>query len=180
MPMPGTTMIIGLPSIIFHFFDYFSDLLQQARRHASQILQLNSSLPTNVEEYSDGVETWSTPQLPDSPEELSTLLPSSFSGPLYFLELTYEEALQLYHSQFSSHVSPDFLAAVPELTALLQSDLATQVFVPQTWTGLTGLSLITIQFSDLLPASLRPKATPVNPKLNENAEIEFKRLLKYF
>ena len=28
MSMPGTTMIIGLPTILFHFFDLFTDLLR--------------------------------------------------------------------------------------------------------------------------------------------------------
>ena len=32
MSMPGTTMIIGLPTILFHFFDLFADLLRQAQK----------------------------------------------------------------------------------------------------------------------------------------------------
>ena len=32
MSMPGTTLIIGLPTILFHFFDLFADLLRQAQK----------------------------------------------------------------------------------------------------------------------------------------------------
>jgi RNase H-like domain found in reverse transcriptase len=183
MSMPGTTMIIGLPTILFHFFDYFSDLLRQARHLTictSDPIPFSAIDLVDEPSYPSCTDTWSIPEVPDSPEELSTPLPSSFSGPLYFLEQSHEKAMEIYFSQFDQHISPDFIAAIPEVISLLKSDLALRVFVPQSWTGLTGFSPLTIQFSDLLPKSLRPKARPINPKLYDNAEKEFKRLKNYF
>ena len=73
-----------------------------------------------------------------------------------------------------------FLLEVPDLSEFLTFDIALSVFVPEHWTGITGITPIDLQFSEQLPLSLRPKARPVNPYLYDNAEKEFKRLQTYF
>ena len=48
MPMSGAALIIGLPTILFHFFDLFADLLRQAQKdiiHKSKYhLETNRSI----------------------------------------------------------------------------------------------------------------------------------------
>ena len=77
-------------------------------------------------------------------------------------------------------MSFQFLLAVPDLTDFLTSDIAISVFVPEHWTGITGIPPIDLTFSNQLPLSLRPNARPVNPSLYNNAEKEFHRLQTYF
>ena len=176
MPMPGTTIIIGLPTILFHFFDLFSDLLRQAKKLLSNT--------KNTSEYtlstSSCINTWTLPQDLIAQEDIDTPHPCSFSGPLSYLGKPHEEAVKQYIDIISTHVSQKFLSEIPELLDLLTSELALSVFVPKTWTGITGITPIDLIFSDQLPLSLRPKARPVNPSLYDNAEKEFQRLKTYF
>jgi hypothetical protein len=184
MPMPGTTLIIGLPTILFHFFDLFTDLLRQAQKtiiHSKKQpeVSLSSHSPLNLS-TSSLINTWTLPQDIIASEDTETPQPCSFTGPLYYLGKPYLEAVQQYKDLISTHVSSQFLLAVPDLTDFLTSDIALSVFVPEHWTGITGITPIDLQFSEQLPLSLRPKARPVNPSLYDNAEKEFKRLQTYF
>ena len=184
MPMPGTTLIIGLPTILFHFFDLFTDLLRQAQKsiiHTKKQTEvpLSHHSPLNLS-TSSIINTWTLPQDIIASEDTETPQPCSFSGPLYYLGKPYLEAVQQYKDLISTHVSSQFLLAVPDLADFLTSDIALSVFVPEHWTGITGITPIDLQFSEQLPLSLRPKARPVNPSLYDNAEKEFKRLQTYF
>ena len=191
MPMPGTTMIIGLPTILFHFFDLFTDLLRQAQKNilltkkctkvsVSTHLPLSISTPTPSISTSSLINTWTLPQDMIASEDIETPQPCSFTGPLYYLGKPHLEAVQQYKDLINTHVSSQFLLAVPDLADFLTSDIALSVFVPEHWTGITGITPIDLQFSEQLPLSLRPKARPVNPSLYDNAEKEFKRLQTYF
>ena len=86
------------------------------------------------------------------------------------------ETVQQYQDLITAHVSPEFLLAVPDLVDFLTSVIALSVFVPEHWTGITGIPPIDLTFSDQLQLSLRPKARPVNSSLYDNAEKEFQRL----
>ena len=86
------------------------------------------------------------------------------------------ETVQQYQDLITTHVSPEFLLAVPDLVDFLTSVIALSVFVPEHWTGITGIPPIDLTFSDQLQLSLRPKARPVNFSLYDNAEKEFHRL----
>ena len=184
MSMPGTTMIIGLPTILFHFFDLFADLLRQAQKsllHTKKQpeVSLYSHSPLNLS-TSSLINTWTLPQDVIASEDSETPQPCSFTGPLSYLGKPHLEAVQQYKDSISTHVSSGFLLAVPDLLNFLTSDIALSVFVPEHWTGITGIPPIDLTFSEQLPFSLRPKARPVNPSLYDNAEKEFKRLQTYF
>ena len=184
MPMPGTTLINGLPTILFHFFDLFTDLLRQAQKSTINTKQQKEiSLPKSspISLYTSSlINTWSLPQNTIASEDTETPQPCSFTGPLYYLGKPYLEAVQQYKDLITTHVSSQFLLEVPDLAEFLTTDIALSVFIPEHWTGITGITPIDLQFSEQLPLSLRPKARPVNPSLYDNAEKEFKRLNNYF
>ena len=184
MSMPGTTMIIGLPTILFHFFDLFTDLLRQAQKNIiytkkQQQVSISSHSPLNLS-TSSLINTWTLPQDVIASEDSDTPQPCSFTGPLSYLGKPHLEAVQQYKDLITTHVSSEFLLAVPDLVDFLTSKIALSVFVPKHWTGITGITPIDLTFSDQLPLSLRPKARPVNPSLYDNAEKEFHRLQTYF
>ena len=115
MPMPGTTMIIGLPTILFHFFDLFTDLLRQAQKNISHTkkrtevslstpsLSLSTSSPSLS--TSSLINTWTLPQDIIASEDTETPQPCSFTGPLFYLGKPHLEAVQQYKDLISTHVS---------------------------------------------------------------------------
>ena len=132
MSMPGTTMIIGLPTILFHFFELFTDLLRQAQKsviHTKKQIEVSLS-PLNPS-ISSLINTWTLPQDMIALEDSDTPQPCSFSGPLSYLGKPHLEAVQQYKDLISTHVSSQFLLAVPDLTDFLTSDIAISVFVPE-------------------------------------------------
>ena len=54
------------------------------------------------------------------------------------------------------------------------------VFVPTSWEGITGLATLSLEFSDDLPARLKPKARKINPRMCDDEEKEFTRMRGYF
>ncbi len=54
------------------------------------------------------------------------------------------------------------------------------VFVPQNWSGITGVSPVVIEVTPDIPLSRKPKARPVNPKIMGHVFKEFTRLSGYF
>ena len=180
MPMPGTTLINGLPTILFHFFDLFTDLLRQAQKstiNTKQQKEISLSKSSPISLYTSSlINTWSLPQNTIASEDTETPQPCSFTGPLYYLGKPYLEAVQQYKDLITTHVSSQFLLEVPDLAEFLTTDIALSVFIPEHWTGITGITPIDLQFSEQLPLSLRPKARPVNPSLYDNAEKETKQL----
>ena len=94
MSMPGTTMIIGLPTILFHFFDLFTDLLRQAQKsviHTKKQIEVSLS-PLNPS-ISSLINTWTLPQDMIALEDSDTPQPCSFSGPLSYLGKPHLEAV---------------------------------------------------------------------------------------
>ena len=180
LKMPGTHMIIGLPSILFTFFDFFVDMLH----HARASLKIKHRIPSDILQFfsppSDCIHPWNTQPFPEAKEETDTPEPCSFRGPLHFLNNTHAESVKEYHDLFATHLSPDFVAAVPELIAYMKSNIVESVFVPKQWTGITGVEPLKLVFADTLPKILRPKARSVNPSMLTNAKKEFDRLCQYF
>ena len=180
LDMPGTQMIIGLPSILFTFYDFFVDLLQQARVNLKIKKRLPSTTLHSSDLFSDCVHPWSTPPDVEAIEDLETPEPCSFTGPLDFLNSTHSDSVLEYYNQFEKHIAPEFIQAVPEIIQYLKSDLVKSIFVPTTWTGINNIDPIELEFTDTLPKTLRPKARNINPKLTEHAKKEFDRLCQHF
>ena len=67
-----------------------------------------------------------------------------------------------------AHVVHPKFAKQTKIMELLRNK-GDKVFVPQNWEG--------INFIDGMPAIMKPKARPINPKLYEYAKKEFDRLL---
>ena len=57
----------------------------------------------------------------------------------------------------SAHASIQILPALQDLAYSLNSNNALSVFVPEQWTGITGIPPIHLRLSDQLPLCLGPK-----------------------
>lgn len=191
-----TDIIIGLPSILYHYYDVFLKLLDSARQSLVHSLSINNenaaAEPTTtfsaltVEETSISVLPHPDPTLRDpwtkfddhAPEDLDSYEPSMFSHALYFMEMTVEEAQKEYFNLFDTHVAPEFISSVPKIITLLRTK-GLQVFVPQNWNGINGIEPIKFQFSNDIPKVHKPKVRPVNPRLFADTHAEWLRLLEY-
>ena len=123
---------------------------------------------------------WSKPIDALAPEELDTPDPTSFPDDiLTYLTISAAEARSVYISDLDTHVTPEIRSACPQIMDLLTSEMALDVFVPSTWTGIK-MSPYHLQTKPGLPEYLKSRARPVREALYSNAKLEFERMKTYF
>ena len=123
---------------------------------------------------------WSQPIDSIAPEESDTPDPTSFPDDiLAYLTSTPEEARQIYFADLETHVTDDMKAACPDIMPLLRSQLALDVFVPSTWTGIC-MTPYHLEVKPGLPDHLKARARPVRAALFHDAKTEFDRMRTYF
>ena len=168
-------VIIGLPTLISHILPLFVDSLYQARDF---IYGIKSDSAENLGPLNHLIaQPWSNPES-DAPEE-DLPMPSNFSEPLHYLSMSHGEAVDKYLDMLSEHVDSDF-AKNTKIMELLKSDIALRAFVPTNWLGINGFEPLVLETADTLPSTFRAPPRPINPKIYEAAQKEFKRLFTYF
>ncbi len=170
-------MILGFPAIITHFSEVFKKMIDAAVEQIGQYAFGSVSSVNNLE-HTELRFPWTVAPDKEAPEDTGTPLPCSFTAPLNYMEMGYEESLKVYLDEIESHVFKAF-AENTNIIQLLKSK-GVKVFVPQNWEGIKGIPEVTLVLKEPLPDRLKPKARPVNPKLFEAAKKEFERLRKYF
>ena len=182
--MKDNDIIVGLPAIMTSFWEFFKKAIDH-QIDKQNMCSLNTTsdkdLMSNLDpEYPDNyslLEPW-TVKLEEAPEEDEVPLPARFDFASSFLGKSRQEAIQEYEEMFATHVDKQ-MAANTDVINLLQTK-GRKVFIPDNWDGIQGIEPLQIQFSPDLPDRLKPKARPINPRLWECAEKEFKRLCGYF
>ena len=124
------------------------------------------------------IQPWSNSQPDEAPEEQSSPLPAQFEYASNFLGKTREEAIQEFKDMFDEHIAPEMKEKTKIIDLLMNKGL--KVFVPEEWSGIKGIDPLKIDFKDTLPDRLKPAARPVNPRIYQAAEKEFKRMKTYF
>jgi hypothetical protein len=149
-----------------------------AKPPEAEIFNIDLKLP--LEGLEEPYRPWGDNPWKPSPEEEETPDPCSFTGPLAYLSVSHEEALDDYKQMITKHVSPEFMQAKPELMELLLDEKTLQVFVPKTWEGIKGVPDLEMEHSEDLPRHMKPPPRPVNPRIYGPAKEEFDRMMKYF
>ena len=180
--MKDNDLIIGLPSILTHFWQFFKNALENAvstiQGSETPTAQNMSAVLASMLNSSDLLDPWMNVPPDEAPEEQEVPLPTQFEHASNFLGKTRAEALEEYYAMFNEHISKEIIAETPIVDLLKTKGV--NVFVPQNWEGIKGIDPLHIDFSDDLPDRLKPKARPINPRLWECAEKEFNRLKTYF
>ena len=128
----------------------------------------------------DVIPPWSRPIDEVAPEELDTPDPTSFPDDiLVYLSTSIEEARLLYNADLDIHVTIGMREACPHIIDLLTSDLAYDVFVPTTWTGIK-MAPYHLETKPGLPEYLKARTRPVRETLYKDAKAEFERMRSYF
>ena len=126
------------------------------------------------------IPPWSKPIDDLATEELETPDPTSFPDDiLLYLTTTVEAARQLYNDDLKTHVTEAIRQACPEIMNLLTSDLAYDVFVPQSWTGIK-MEPYHLDTKPDLPDHIRARIRPVREAIYKDAKAEFDRMKTYF
>ena len=172
LPMSETTLIVGLPHILFEFFHLFESMLRFAR---GVTISAKSSPHAGLSVLQD---PWRTLPDPDSVEEVTSYTPCSFTGPLVFLLAGYDKSLNPFREMLSAHVSEEMKTVMPSVFKLIVE--YQDVFVPPEWLGITGVAPLKLQFREGLPRVHKPPARPINPRLLEDCKKEFERMSSYF
>ena len=192
LSMPETSLIVGLPHILFEFFLLFESMLRNAHSNVvseSHVAPLCArSTPDHRREHSTDsvhafdsspIDPWSKPPDPDSIEESSSYVPCSFPGPLLFLLAGYDKSLEIFNDLLmSDHIDAGMRGECGKVLDLLRR--YSDVFVPPEWLGITGVPPLKLMFREGFPMIHKPPARPINPKLLENCEKEFTRMKGYF
>jgi hypothetical protein len=183
LPMVYNDIIIGLPAILNDLWDFFKTQLEATRRinqqtKPEQIKQSLSALNFTEENTGPTASPWQHASADEAPEEEEVPLPAQFEFASSFLGKTREEAVTEYFGMFDEHINSDFAQQTNIIELLKTKGL--QVFIPHNWEGIKGIEPLNIKFKDDLPSRMKPRARPINPRLYEAAEKEFKRLRGYF
>lgn len=123
---------------------------------------------------------WSNPIDALAPEELDTPDPTSFPDDILgYLAMTPESARAIYRVDLETHITTEMREACPHIVDLLTSELAYDVFVPSTWTGIR-MDPYHLDTKPGLPDHIKAHARPVREALFEDAKTEFNRMRTYF
>eukprot|EP01040_Poterioochromonas_malhamensis_P027184 gene27184-biopygen3623 len=132
------------PNTLSKMHDYYANLLRTSKFKPTRT-DVSRNDPVAVLEEAEPDQALLA-QEEVAPEDLDTPLPSSFPDALHFMEMSHEEAVKEFHSQFEKHVHKDFAEATPILALLKEK--GTHVFVPQNWEGIKGVPDIDLELKE--------------------------------
>ena len=126
------------------------------------------------------VQPWSNPIDALAPEETNTPDPTSFPDDiLVHLMTSTDDAHAVYHKDLDTHISEAMLLACPAIKDLLTSQLAYDVFVPRSWSGIK-MEPYHLDIKPGLPDHLKARSRPIREALYQDAKTEFHRMQTYF
>ena len=180
--MKHNDVILGLPALTGTLYPFMCELMRHAFEQTSYEIESDTKKISTHDlsrlEHGQIVEPWSKSSTQIAPEEEDSELPVQFKEALVFLGKTRAEALIDYEQLLETHVSSE-MKEQTNVMHLLRTK-AVKVFVPDEWSGVKGVEPLKIKWKDTLPDRIKPKARPINPKLWEASEKEFRRLCGYF
>jgi hypothetical protein len=169
-------IIIGLPSILGCLWS-FSKTLWQNRIDMESMSEQNECAYNQLAGVDELLRPWDNCSLTEAPEEEEVDSPVQFEHAINFLNMSREQATQEFFDMFDEHIESEF-ARTTDIKNLLKTK-GLRVFVPHNWEGIKGIEPLKLKFKDTLPAKLKPRARPINPRLFETAYKEFTRLKTY-
>ena len=185
LDMKKNDIILGLPALTGKLFPFMQALLSKANADTTKKLEKRSSEELNAIDAAskplasnDLKHPWTKRASEPAEEDKEVELPVNFGDALTFLGKSREEAIQDYEKLLETHVSKELQENTDIINYLMTSALP--AFVPKDWTGVKGIPPLKLKWKDTLPARMKPKPRPINPKLWECTEKEFRRLCGYF
>ena len=184
LDMTSNDIIVGLPTLTGKLYPFFQAILAKAKeeqdKKEAELGEVNNvdKEEAMLQGINDLIYPWSKANEEIAKEDLETELPVNFGEALTFLGKPREEAIQDYKDLFETRISDELKKETDILEYMVEEALP--VFVPDEWSGIKGIEPLKLKWIDTLPTRLKPRARPINPKLWECSEKEFRRLCGYF
>ena len=192
IPSLSYDVIIGLPDIIDHLFDFFMSTMNKVKAFCSKSEQLHALSEGTIipsayswDDFSPikldtiNAEVFFKPfgeNFTDAPELDIIPEPAVCQDMLAQMEAGYDASVAKFFADIEANVTKEFADAT-DIIRYLKTDALSQ-FVPTEWKGLQRVEPLHLEFIDL-PKRIKPKARPINPRLFADTEKEWKRLLTY-
>jgi hypothetical protein len=189
LDMKKNDIILGLPALTGKLFPFMQALLVKA--HEDALKHTATKKQKLQEEALAAIDTkardsasnnlkypWSKREQEPAMEDKEVELPVNFGDALTFLGKSREEAILDFKKLQDEHVSDELKQQTDIINYL--NTTALPAFVPSDWTGIKGIPPLRLKWKASLPSRMKPKARPINPKLWECSEKEFRRLCGYF
>ena len=90
------------------------------------------------------------------------------------------EQMDTFHSLMESHIDPEFAKATNIIQFMKDEGIIVFINLKQNWDGIQGVDLVHVEFTEQLPARLKPATRKIPPAILEVAKKEFARLRSYF
>ena len=90
------------------------------------------------------------------------------------------EQMDTFHSLMESHIDLEFAKATNILQFMKDEGIIVFTNLKQNWDGIQDVDLVHVEFTEHLPARLKPATRKIPPAILEVAKKEFDRLRSYF
>jgi len=95
------------------------------------------------------------------------------------MAMTEQEKLDLFHSLFETHIDLDFEIAT-NIRQFMEEGIIVFTNLKQNWDGIQEVEPAHVEFTEFLPARLKPPTQKISPSILDVAKKEFDRLRTYF
>ena len=96
------------------------------------------------------------------------------------MAMSESEQMDTFHSLIESHIDPEFAKATNIVQFMKDEGIIVFTNLKQNWDGIQGVDLVHVEFTEHLPARLKPATRKIPPAILEVAKKEFDRLRTYF
>ena len=96
------------------------------------------------------------------------------------MAMSESEQMDTFLGLLESHIDPDLAKATSILQFMHNEGIIVFTNLRRNWDGIQGIDLVHIEFTDSLPARLKPATRKIPPSILEVAKKEFDRLFTYF
>ena len=96
------------------------------------------------------------------------------------MAMSESEQMDTFHSLIESHIYPEFAKATNIVQFMKDEGIIVFTNLKQNWDGIQGVDLVHVEFTEHLPARLKPATRKIPPAILEVAKKEFDRLRSYF
>jgi len=184
LDMENNDIIVGLPALTGKLYPFLQTLLARANSNyveKCETREKNEIHHIDVQKediQSKPMYPWTKKKDDIAQEDAETEHPVNFGDALEFLGKSREEAIKEYEELIKIRVSKELQEETDIMDFLMTEALP--AFVPTEWTGINGLVPLKLEWLDTLPKRMKPKSRPINPKLWDCSEKEFRRMCGYF
>ena len=123
---------------------------------------------------------WTEGLDPIAPEKEAIPVPCGFTEVLAIMVMSESEQMDSFLNLMETHIDPEFAKATDILKFMREEGIIVFTNLKQNWNGIQGVDPVHVEFTEDLPARLKPATRKIPTAILEVAKKEFDRLRTYF